>query len=216
MRMIIAAVLASGLFAGAASAQAVGGSYVAVSGGFVGESDYDYATPGGFGFSAGRVQADIDSGFAGQVAWGRRYSENVRLEAALSYRSQDIASRIVLSAPSSTFQLDGDKASAIVLDFNGYYDLPVSGPVRPYVGAGLGLAQVNLDDGIIDDSASTLNLQAMAGVSVAAGDKATFFLEARYQRLGTIEVETTVGGSTVASEFDLSGPAAYAGVRFSF
>lgn len=222
MRLFVVAALAGGLFAGAAAAQEAAERYVSIAGGWVGSSDYSYALPASGGLPAGAVQADLEAGLGGQVAYGMRYSQNVRFEAALGYRSQDITSRVTYPAPfaGSGGGLGGDqdehRASAITLDFNAYYDLPITGPVRPYVGAGVGLAQVDLDDGLLSDGGSTANLQAMAGVSLKAGSKATLFVEGRYQRLGTLEVETTNGFTTVQDEITRGGPAVYAGARFSF
>lgn len=202
MRVFLSTLVAGGLFAGAAAAED-GGRYVSVGGGWVGASDYQ--------FDSVRSLADedvsLDPSFIVQGAYGLQAAGPFRFELAGAWRKQD--------ARNNTGPETGS-ASVLSLDLNGYYDLPVPGPVRPYVGAGAGIAQVSLDDGLIDDSASVLQLQLMAGASVKASERVSFFAEARYQRVGTLEVETSNALATTTDEFALKGLAALAGVRVAF
>jgi opacity protein-like surface antigen len=214
----------AGLFAAAAlacsapaSAQTfLGGTdrHATLSAGYVGGSDYAY-TVGGGGPNAASVEADFDSGYALSGAVGSRFSPNVRSEVAVAYRSQEGVSStrnvIFISPPNPEAKL-----RALSLDLNIYYDLPTAGPVRPYLGAGAGLAQVSLDDALIEDEASTLNLQAMAGVSAAVSPRANIFAEARYQRLGSIELETQFGNTSGNDKIAPDNLSVFAGVRFGF
>jgi len=214
MRLFITTAVAALTVAGVASAQdaksapaaASRGQYISVAGGFVGKSDYDYKLVPGF-----KLDADVDAGAQGAVAWGSTLSNNWRVELGLTYRSQDVDGVVV---PSSV-RTNG-KAKTLTLDINGYYDFPVSGPVKPYLGAGAGVASVKIDDGVLDDKGSALALRAIAGASVQVSPRVALFAEGRYERIGSLKIEVTSGATTTKSTLDMSGPSALVGVRFGF
>jgi opacity protein-like surface antigen len=198
-----------------AAAQGFGGAdrYLSLSAGYVGETDYEYTVGS---FPTARVEAEFDSGYALNGALGARYGANVRGEIAVGYRDQEGQSAALFANGLSLPANPEAKLSVLTLDFNGFYDLPVSGPVRPYVGAGVGIAQFSLEDVVIDDQSSALNLQAMAGVSAQVSPRTNLFAEARYQRLGTIELETQLGASSGSDEISIDNLGVFAGVRFGF
>ncbi|KSB88900.1 hypothetical protein AS593_00785 [Caulobacter vibrioides] len=218
MRLFIGAAVAALAFAGAASAQDAKPAakpvapattqYISIAGGYIGKSDYDYS------FAGGRVEGEADAGAQIAVAWGSALQGAWRVELAGGYRTQDAGSTVRVG--SITAPMEGDKAQILSFDINGYYDIPVAGPVKPYVGAGIGVASVKLDDGLIDDTGSALTLQAIAGASVAVSPTVSLFAEARYQRVGPIRVETTTALGDRKSKFDLSSAGALVGVRFGF
>jgi len=208
--LLLATALLSGLVASRASAQevkppeapAARANYISIGGGMTGSSDYSYEIVGL------DLEADVSSGSAFGAAWGT-HAGNWRFEFAGGYRNQDVESTL-LGVPLS----DSGSVSAISLDLNAYYDFPVSGRVRPYVGAGLGLAAIEVDDGVLDDSGDALNLQVMAGVSYQASQNIAVFVEGRLQRLSTnIEIDT--GGSTEEEDLDITNGAVLVGLRFA-
>jgi opacity protein-like surface antigen len=216
MRLFITTTAAALAIAGAASAQVApaakpaarptSGQYIAVSGGFVGSSDYDYKVIPGY-----KLEADVDSGFQGSVAWGQQLSDTWRVELGAGYRKQDVSSQIAGFAVS-----DDGKVSAISLDINAYYDFPIKGPFKPYVGAGFGVAGVKFDDGLLDDKGSGLALRAMAGASYQVSPTLAVFAEGRYERIGSLKVKVEYLGSSTKSTIDMSSFGALAGVRFGF
>jgi opacity protein-like surface antigen len=193
----------------AASAAPAGGQYIAVSGGLIGKTDYDYGFANGWS-----VDGDVKSGPQGAIAWGSSIGANWRAEIALGYRSQKVDS--ALTSNVGVFAASGGKVKALSLDLNGYYDFPVSGPVRPYLGAGVGVAQVKIDDGLLDDKGDALTLQAMAGASVAVSPRISLFAEARYQYTGSIKVKTTSPSGERNEKLTMTAPAALVGARFAF
>lgn len=216
MRLFLSTAAAVLALAGAASAQDAKPAktsiartqYVSVAGGVIGKSDYDYD------FSGGGVTADVDAGAQGVVAWGAAVGPDWRVELALGYRSQKLDSSV--SFTPFTYDLGGGKAQTVSLDINAYYDFPVSGKVKPYVGAGIGVASVKIDDGLLDDRGDALSLQAIAGASWAVSPTVSLFAEGRFQRVGPVKVKVSNGLSETESDFDLSSVGGLAGVRFGF
>jgi opacity protein-like surface antigen len=222
MRLFITTTVAALAMAGAAAAQTAGpppapaasaapagGQYIAVSGGLIGKTDYDYGFANGWS-----VDGDVKSGPQGAIAWGSSIGANWRAEIALGYRSQKVDS--ALTSNVGVFAASGGKVKALSLDLNGYYDFPVSGPVKPYLGAGVGVAQVKIDDGLLDDKGDALTLQAMAGASVAVSPRISLFAEARYQYTGSIKVKTTSPSGERNEKLTMTAPAALVGARFAF
>jgi opacity protein-like surface antigen len=223
MRLFITTAAAALAMAGAAAAQTAGsppapaatsaapasGQYIAVSGGLIGKTDYDYGFANGWS-----VDGDVKSGAQGAIAWGSSIGANWRAEIALGYRSQKVDS--ALTSNVGVFAASDGKVKALSVDLNGYYDFPVSGPVKPYLGAGVGVAQVKIDDGLLDDKGDALTLQAMAGASVAVSPRISLFAEGRYQYTGSIKVKTTSPLGERNEKLTMTAPAALVGARFAF
>jgi opacity protein-like surface antigen len=193
----------------AAPAAPASGQYISVSGGLIGKTDYDYGFANGWS-----VDGDVKSGAQGAVAWGSSIGANWRGEIALGYRSQKVDS--TLTSNVGVFTATDGKVKALSLDLNGYYDFPVSGPVKPYLGAGFGVAQVKIDDGLLDDKGDALTLQAMAGASVAVSPRISLFAEGRYQYTGSIKVKTTSPSGERNQKLNMTGAGALVGARFAF
>lgn len=221
MRLFITTAAAALALAGAASAQTAGpapakaaaapasGQYISVSGGLVGKTDYDFGFAGGY-----KAKADVDSGAQGAIAWGSSVGNGWRAEIALGYRSQN-GDTVVTQNGTKLGSTDG-KVQALSIDINGYYDFPVAGPAKPYVGAGIGVAQVKFNDDLIDDKGDALTLQGIAGVSFAVSPTIALFAEGRYQYTGSIKIKTSSPSGEQNSHLSMSGPAALVGARFAF
>lgn len=217
MRLFITTAVAALAMAGAAAAQTApaasaapaSGQYIAVSGGLIGKTDYDYGFANGWS-----VDADVKAGAQGAIAWGTSIGANWRGEIALGYRSQKVDS--ALTSNVGVFTATDGKVKALSIDLNGYYDFPVSGPVKPYLGAGIGAAQVKIDDGLLDDKGDALTLQAMAGASVAVSPRISLFAEGRYQYTGSIKVKTTSPSGERNEKLNMTAPGAVVGARFAF
>jgi len=220
MRLFITTAVAALAVAGAASAQTApaakpapqpaSGQYISVSGGFIGKSDYDYKFANGY-----KYDADVDAGGQGALAWGATVGNNWRAEIALGYRSQKVDG-VLTTTGNSKFDVDGSKVSTFSVDINGYYDFPVAGPVKPYLGAGIGVAQVKIDDGLLDDKGDALTLQGMAGASYAVSPTLSLFAEGRLQYTGSIKIKTSSPSGDVNSHLNMTGGGALVGVRFGF
>lgn len=210
MRIVFLTAAATLAFVGTASAQ---DRYVSFSAGVSGKSDYDYAIPQ----NSARVKSDLDSAASISAAYGQKF-ENFRGEIALSNRKMDgkakVDGRVGLTTPTA----GKSEAGVLALDFNGYYDFPVEGKFKPYVGAGIGIANVKLKDLYLDDTTSALHLQAMAGASFEVNEKVAVFAEVRAERVGTITVETreVFSGRKSESDVSFSNVGGQIGIRVSF
>lgn len=131
---------------------------------------------GEVGFSAaGQVRFDVrsdpilDRGWMVGAAVG--YDPDgpaggIRVEGELSYRSSDIEG--------------GGEMAAYALMANGLYDFESAGPIRPYLGAGLGYARMRHDFLIVRGKANALAWQALAGIGVPLRGGLTLDVGVRY------------------------------------
>lgn len=125
-----------------------------------------------------------------------------RVEAELTYRQNDVDS---LKALGTSFSTGGD-VSALSLMANGFFDIETNSPVTPYIGAGIGFANVSLNDVtesgtlFVDDDDTVFAYQFGLGVAFDLSDLLTLDLGYRY--FATLDPEfTDVDGDTFESEY---------------
>lgn len=124
----------------------------------------------------------------------------------------------------------GASVGAIVADGQGrirnfgafaniYYDFPIDAPIKPYVGAGIGYMDVDVEYspsavGILNDSQGKLAYQAKVGATFALSDNIGLFTEAAYRATGDVELENDLfpGGLDVENQQILVS----LGARFGF
>ena len=122
-------------------------------------SDSDIEQPGFI-----PITTTFDPGFTIGAAMGYDFG-NIRAEGELAYRTNDIDEFEFFGF---SFPGEGD-VSSISFMANGYYDFrSANSALTPYLGAGLGFANVDLDASIVglpllDDSALVFAYQLMAG-----------------------------------------------------
>ena len=151
-------------------------------------------------------QTDYETGYGIGGIFGYEFGNGVRAEGELGYRDNDF------DGP------DGD-TTALYGMASGYYDFDLDLPVTPYVGAGLGYADVTMDGtlpggfGAIDDSDGVLAYQLAAGVTYDMSEQISLF--AGYRWLATEDAElTTAAGRTFESEYQSHN--FQVGARFRF
>ena len=161
------------------------------------------------GASGGTVK--YDNGLAGAAFVGSKLNDSVRVELELSQRKMDLDSVAGTSA-------SGDAQATAVMG-NAMMDLDLELPVTPYVGAGVGMARVNVNNGspfggsTIDDSGTAAALQGIAGASYPWSDRLDGFADYRYFTTGDADFTTAAGTS---SSFDLTTHSLMAGLRLNF
>ena len=117
----------------------------------------------------GKGDTEFDNGFGLTGAVGYSYG-NFRVEAEFSYRKNDldkltinsVAVAGVLFTGLGTFDLDGD-TTALGFMANGWYDVDTGTPWVPFLGAGLGVARLNID------------IESIAGVAITYDESDTVF-----------------------------------------
>ena len=154
---------------------------------------------------------EFDSGYTLSGAIGYAYPSGLRLEGELSYRNNDLDQ-------SEGVGLDGDVTATAVLA-NLWYDFKTGGKWKPYIGGGLGFAQVNLDlDGVegisigFDDNDWVFAYQLGAGVAFPISSKTMLSVDYRY--FATSDPEFKDLGVKIDSE--IRSHALMLGLRFGF
>lgn len=168
--------------------------------------------------SMSRVESE--PGFYIGGALGTRVFDTFRAEIAVSYREAAI-DQMSLTGPAST--ADGE-ISLISALLNGYFDLDLGIGVIPYVGAGLGWGQFQLDGRTktagsldIDDTDSVFVYNAMVGAVVPITRVASASLGYRYIGIeGTDNISAEIGQlhQNIRAEFDAHEVTI--GLRFHF
>ncbi|MCW8916594.1 MAG: OmpA family protein [Magnetovibrio sp.] len=161
------------------------------------------------GTSGGTVE--FGTGAAGVVFVGSKISDNLRLEAELSHRSTGIDTIANTSA-------SGD-AKATAFMANAVLDFDLDLPITPYVGAGVGMARISLDNASpfggssIDGTDTITAYQGIAGASYALSPQMSIFADYRYFATGDADFTTASG---TATSMDYSSHSALAGLRINF
>ena len=112
------------------------------------------------------ITADLDTGIFGTGAFGRSFG-NFRAEGELTYNANDVTT---LSALGVSLDASGD-VSTLGFMVNGYYDFDTNSKWTPYIGGGIGGANVSLNNlsvfgtTIADDDTTVLAYQAKVGVA---------------------------------------------------
>ncbi len=179
-------------------------SYISGGFGVATYPDADLAVPG-----VGTAELSSDAGFMFGLALGMK-NDSFRLEGEVAYRTND-GDRI--SGPGGSVSITGDVTTTSLLA-NGYIDIGSSGSVIPFIGAGLGFANVAIDSpGLADDSDTVFAYQFIAGVGFSINPR--LMLDLSYKYLGT---STPSFSDVVGDEFELdySSHAVQLGIRYAF
>jgi OmpA-OmpF porin, OOP family len=143
-------------------------------------------------------------GFDVNGALGKELGNGFRAEAEISYRQIGL-DHITSYGPPGSGGASGD-TSALSLMGNGYYDFDTGGPIKPYVGVGIGGARVSMSNvavhgnALVNDDDVDFAYQAMAGVGYQVTPQGTLFVGYRYFAVDDPTFNTSVG-SRVGSDF---------------
>jgi opacity protein-like surface antigen len=174
-------------------------------------------------YSGGTEIAELNysSGITVLGAIGCDYG-SYRLEAEIGYQKNDIDALVTPDDSNMSLTADATTATAgemsvLSLMANGYYDIDAGG-FEPYLTAGVGVAQVNIDDfrpETADEDTgytvheTTLAYQLGAGVAIPIGSNV--MLDARYRYFATTEFSSILLGN-----MDVSSHNALLGLRIGF
>ena len=148
------------------ASSALAAPYVSGNFGMVSLSDSTFSTGGG------SAEVSFDSGFGFIAAVGNNF-EGLRGEVEIAYRTNDADKISAIGFSEST---NGDFSSTAVMG-NLLVDLAISESVRPFLGAGIGLANVDADG---DEDDTVFAYQAIAGLGFPLTHVTTLDLQYRY------------------------------------
>lgn len=155
------------------------------------------------GSTAGEIDADsttdLDSGWLVGGAGGYAFNNGVRVEGEMLYLNNDLDS-----------DTEGD-TSTLGAFANVAYEFKNVGRIRPFVGAGVGFAQVNYDDGVVDDDDIGFAYQAKAGLAYDINERLTTELAYRYINVTDVEFGS---GATSPVSADYDNQAVTIGLRY--
>lgn len=178
--VVLTALLMSSFAVGAMAAE---GPYLSGNLGITMPTDSDVSEAGISG------EISYDAGFAIGAALGYNFGVG-RVEGEIGYKTAD-ADEIEVDGLGSA-SIDGDMSVFSVMA-NGYIDLNASPTVKPYLMAGIGMANVALDsnDVDVDDDDTVFAYQVGAGVGFALNNKVTLDIGYRYMGTEDPEIEGT-------------------------
>jgi opacity protein-like surface antigen len=181
-------------------------SYVAFSAGTISGADYSYDVEGVF-----PVEAEMGEGYIIEAAFGRRFADNWRGEIAVSWRDHNNATSSWVFGSNLT----GPGVAAYTLDAIGYFDFRPAERANFYIGAGVGIASVTVDDGVVADSTGTgLQIQAIAGMEARLTNAVKVFAEGRIRGLfPSIETGSAGVSAGVEDTFDITTTSVQAGFK---
>ena len=187
-------------------------------------------------------ETDFDSGFIGAAELGRSFDNGLRVGVELAYGSSDIEthSNVTLgggaigaldaAAIAGSPTALGVSIADVVADgrgdldtfnifLNAYYDFNAGGQFSPYIGAGIGLSQIDVQytpSGIpvIQENGDAFGYQIKAGASYNVSDPIAVFGEFTYRTSEDITMENSLFPGTLDIENEQSIFAA--GVRYRF
>jgi len=146
----------------------------------------------------GAKNQDLKDGWIGGAGAGYALGNGLRTEGEVVYLQSDLK------------RAGGGEAKTLGAFANVTYDFNVKGPVQPFVGAGLGVAHVKVDENAYDDTDTGFAYQAKAGISYKINERLTGELAYRYLRVTDVKF----GSGDSRLEGDVDSQAITVGVRY--
>ena len=151
------------------------------------------------------AEVSFDPGFGITAAIGNAYENGLRAEVEFGYRTSDVDD---FDSDSGSVSNNGD-ISTISLMLNGYYDFMPKETISPFIGAGMGYANVDGDFGDRDsEDDNVFAYQVAVGVAFAINPQTKIDVQYRYF--------DTDDGDFDGLEVEYGTHNAMLGVRYSF
>ena len=156
------------------------------------------------------TDARYDNGIAGVLALGHAYANGIRGEFEVNRRRNSIDQ----SGTTAT----GGSGSVIGAMINGYYDFATGTSFIPYLGAGIGYGNLEMNVNPVGTTAlsndgSGLALQGIAGIAYQMTDNWASTLEYRYYTLQGVDIKTQAGSGV---DVDYDSHSIMVGLRYTF
>jgi len=177
------------------------------------------------------INSDSDVGFGGSV--GYRFAGNslggIRLEGEFLYSEQDVEQ---INFNGNVFNQSQGSVDGEIEVLSGFINIAQEfdglGYLRPYVGVGIGITQLeadfaynpNLTANIDSDDDTAFSYQAFVGVDVDLSDRFTGYIDYRRIETDDLELNRFGGGAggpaTTLQEGEIEVDAITVGLRYSF
>ena len=137
-----------------------------------------------------RVEFSFDPGFGLAAAVGYDFLNGIRTELEIGYKMNDVDKIRVSGSPSAGFK--GDMSAFTVMG-NVFYDFLPNEKVSPFLGAGIGFANLDFDisDINVSDDDNVFAYQLMAGIAYALNHN--LILDVQYRFFGTEKPSFNLG-----------------------
>lgn len=196
MKMLLAGFLVMAM----ASVAAAAGPYVGVSGGVSMIHDGDVTVAG-----IGSAKASYDTGYNVNLSSGYNF-DGFRLEGEFGYKGADLDQ---LSGNGGSVKVSDTDITLLTFMANGYYDIKTGGPVVPFLGAGIGIINGEIQSQGESDEDTVFGYQLTAGVSYAVNKNLNLDVAYRFQGAGSDFSKNGVS-------FEYNSSNILAGVRYNF
>lgn len=187
------------------------GPYVAFGGGYVipNESELDYSGAG----APPDAEVEWDNGWAAMLAGGYAWGNGLRTELEMSYRDNDVDS----ITPNPTGAASDGSVNALSFMANALYEFDFGIGLKPYLGAGIGMARVEMEDvGLggtqIEDGETSWAWQGIAGAAYGVSENVDVTLDYRYFSAPDVELNATAG----SVDTDYENHTIMVGLRYTF
>lgn len=155
------------------------------------------------------VEAEFETGIVLGVEVGLVLPQGFRVGGEIAYRANDVDR---FRGPGSSAP-GAAEMTAISFMGNLWYDFPKTGGIRPYIGGGVGLAEVEANNVVngaifVDDDETTFAFQLGAGLAIDLAPKVALTVDYRYF--------FAVDPSFVGAEADYDSHSLMTGLRFGF
>ncbi len=210
-----AAAIATIFSASAASAQ-TGGAHSGWYMGFGGMPSFQDHADADLLNSSNDLEYNFGWGMSGSA--GYAYGNGLRTEGEVAWRTSEVDS---ITGPLAGALVGGD-ISNLSLMVNAFYDVDTGTMFTPYVGGGIGMAQVQADNinsfysgtaRSIDDENWQFAWQGIVGVAMSLGDGWSVTADYRYFRTMAAEFETNLGEN---AELENASHNVLFGIRYCF
>ena len=184
-----------------------------------------------FSITGAMVDNEYDTGFVAGGAIGYDFGQamgplGLRLEAEVSYRSNDVDSHTVtvIGAGPGTFPSGVGSTTALAGMGNVLFDLNTGSPFTVYGGGGLGVANIDFDGhatgpdaaSVMNDDDTVFAWQLIAGTGYEISPNMVLDVQYRYFNAGDVSLTSTAAGGSVSSSTDYESHAVVGGIRFKF
>jgi outer membrane protein OmpA-like peptidoglycan-associated protein len=158
------------------------------------------------------VDVEFDTGYVGAIAVGYGLGNGLRIEGELAHRRNDIDAINVFGVDAGSGDVN---TSSLMLNL--VYDINLNSKMVPYLGVGIGFANIDVDGGVgpftTDDNDNVFAYQGIAGIAYHLQHQLDLFLDYRYFRTEDPDFDVSFLGS---ASIDYESHSVMLGLRYRF